>query len=85
MPMAPGADATTVRVALIHAPIHALIPLGLRAVEEASQAEVTVLAGPRYAREAAPSGVVRWRAQPGSVCLTDQKLPVAVPQRTMGG
>ncbi len=76
MPMAPGADATTVRAPLIQA----LIPLGLRAVEEALQAEVTPLAGPLYAREATPSGVVRWGTQPGSVYLADQKLPIAVPR-----
>lgn len=72
----PGADATAVTVAMIQA----LIPLGLRAVEEALQAEVAALAGPRYAREATPSAVVRWGAQRGSVYLADQKLPVTVPR-----
>ena len=60
--------------------IQALIPLGLRAVEEALQAEVAALAGPRYAREATPSAVVRWGAQRGSVYLADQKLPIEVPR-----
>jgi len=60
--------------------IQALIPLGLRAVEEALQAEVAALAGPRYAREAGPSAVVRWGAQRGSVYLADQKLPIEVPR-----
>ena len=76
-------EATAVTVAMIQA----LIPLGLRAVEEALQAEVTALAGPRYAREATPSAVVRWGAQRGSVYLADQKLPIAVPRvrdRTAG-
>ena len=69
-------DATAVTVAMIQA----LIPLGLRAVEEALQAEVAALAGPRYAREATPSAVVRWGAQRGSVYLADQKLPIEVPR-----
>lgn len=45
--------------------IQALIPLGLRAAEEALQAEVTALAGPRYARDDARPDVVWWgqRAQ----------------------
>ncbi len=71
-----AADATAVTVAMIQA----LIPLGLRAVEEALQAEVAVLAGPRYARETGPSPVVRWGAQRGSVYLADQKLPIEVPR-----
>ena len=76
-------DAAAVAVAMIQA----LIPLGLRAVEEALQAEVAALAGPRYARDATPSAVVRWGAQRGSVYLADQKLPIAVPRvrdRTAG-
>jgi len=71
-----AADATAVTVAMIQA----LIPLGLRAVEEALQAEVAALAGPRYARETGPSPVVRWGAQRGSVYLADQKLPIEVPR-----
>jgi putative transposase len=63
------------RVALIQA----LIPLGLLAVEELLQAEVTALAGPRYQRQQERTGV-RWGSQPGSVYLTDQKLPVRVPR-----
>ncbi len=73
---ADGEDPSTVTVAMIQA----LIPLGLRAVEEALQAEVAALAGPRYAREAGPSAVVRWGAQRGSVYLADQKLPIEVPR-----
>ena len=63
------------RVALIQA----LIPLGLRAVEELLQAEVTELAGERYQRSANKAGV-RWGSQRGSVYLADQKLPVQVPR-----
>lgn len=60
--------------------IQALIPLGLRAVEDALQAEVCALAGPRYARHEARPEVVRWGKQAGSIFLADQKLPIAVPR-----
>jgi len=60
--------------------IRALIPLGLRAVEEALLAEVTTLAGAPYARDDARPAVVRWGSQPGSIYLADQKLPITVPR-----
>lgn len=60
--------------------IHALIPLGLKAVEEALQQEVTALAGARYAHADGRPGVVRWGAQAGSIYLADQKVPIAVPR-----
>ena len=60
--------------------IQALIPLGLRAVEEKLQAEVAALAGARYAHGDAYPGVVRWGRQPGSIFLADQKLPLTVPR-----
>ena len=60
--------------------IRALSPLGLKAVEEALVAEVTALAGPRYARDDAQPAVVRWGAQRGSIYLADQKLPITVPR-----
>jgi putative transposase len=60
--------------------IQALIPLGLRAVEDALLAEVDALAGPRYARGDDRPHVVRWGAQSGSIYLADQKLPVQVPR-----
>ncbi len=60
--------------------IQALIPLGLKAVEDALQQEVTALAGARYARGDAHPDVVRWGRQAGSVFLADQKLPVHVPR-----
>ena len=60
--------------------IQALIPLGLQAVGEALDAEVTALAGTRYCRTGGRPGVVRWGQQPGSVYLADQKLPVPVPR-----
>jgi len=68
------ADVTPIAV------IQALIPLGLRAVEERLLAEVEALAGTRYARDDGRPGVVRWGAQPGSVFLGDQKLPLQVPR-----
>ena len=60
--------------------IQALIPLGLQAVGDALDAEVTALAGTRYCRTGGRPGVVRWGQQPGSVYLADQKLPVPVPR-----
>ena len=69
-------DEGTVPLAMIQA----LIPLGLRAVAEALQTEVTALAGARYARQDGAPGVVRWGAQPGSIFLADQKLPLRVPR-----
>jgi putative transposase len=58
--------------------IQALIPLGLRAVEEALQAEVAALAGARYARDG--SDAVRWGKQRGSIYLADQKVSLQVPR-----
>lgn len=76
MPLDDGTLTTPVTLAMIQA----LIPLGLRAVEEALLSEVEVLAGPRYAREDERSAVVRWGAQRGSIYLADQKLPITVPR-----
>ncbi|MGH7695498.1 MAG: IS256 family transposase [Gemmatimonadaceae bacterium] len=71
-----GLDERTVSVAMIQA----LIPLGLRAVQDALQQEVTELAGVRYARQDGRPDLVRWGQQRGSVFLADQKLPVQVPR-----
>ena len=60
--------------------IQALIPLGLKAVEQALAQEVTALAGARYAHDDATPEIVRWGTQPGSVYLADQKLPITVPR-----
>ena len=60
--------------------IHALIPLGLRAVEEMLQQEVAALADEWYARESGALGLARWGTQRGSVYLADQKVPVSVPR-----
>lgn len=68
----PGLEALDVRVALIQA----LIPLGLRAVGEALEAEVLALAGARYCRSGGQPGLVRWSQERGSIYLADQKLPI---------
>ena len=60
--------------------IQALIPLGLLAVEQALQAEVTALAGARYAHADGHAGIARWGSQAGSIFLADQKLPITVPR-----
>lgn len=60
--------------------IQALIPLGLKAVEQALHQEVTALAGPRYSHADSHPERVRWGAQPGSIFLADQKLPIQVPR-----
>ena len=60
--------------------IQALIPLGMQAVEEALQREVTALAGARYAHHDGASGIARWGTQRGSIYLADQKLPITVPR-----
>jgi transposase-like protein len=60
--------------------IQALIPLGLKAVEDALRQEVTALAGRRYAHDDAQPHLARWGAQPGSIYLADQKLPIQVPR-----
>ncbi len=76
MPIDDGTLTTPVTLSMIQA----LIPLGLKAVEEALVAEVTALAGPRYARQDARPEVVRWGTQSGSIYLADQKLPITVPR-----
>jgi putative transposase len=60
--------------------IQALIPLGLEAVRELLQQEVTTLAGPRFQRSGGVAGYDRWGRQPGSVYLADQKVAVTVPR-----
>ena len=60
--------------------IQALIPLGLDAVEEVLQNEVAALTGQRYSRKEGKTSNRRWGAQPGSVYLSDQKVPITVPR-----
>ena len=64
------------RIALIQA----LIPLGLDAVAEELQEEVTRLAGDRYTRKDNQNPNRRWGSQQGSVYLSDQKVPISVPR-----
>ena len=60
--------------------IQLLIPLGLQAVNEDLHRAVIELAGPRYQRKGSDQPLRRWGSQPGSVYLSDQKLPVDVPR-----
>lgn len=76
IPLDDGTVTTPVTVQMIQA----LIPLGLKAVEDALVKEVTALAGPRYARDDERPDVVRWGSQRGSIYLADQKLPITVPR-----
>ena len=69
-------DELNTRVAMIQA----LIPLGLEAVNDLLQEEVTQLAGPRYSRTGGIPGYDRWGGQPGSLYLADQKVAVHVPR-----
>lgn len=57
--------------------IQALIPYGLKAVEEKLKYEVELLAGKRYQHGKENT---RWGKQPGSVYLRDQKVPLMVPR-----
>ena len=75
-PTAAAVDDRSVAVALIQA----LIPLGLRAVEDALQQEVVALAGARYAHADGHGGIARWGSQAGSIFLLDQKIPITVPR-----
>lgn len=59
--------------------IQALIPIGLRYVEEVLEQEVKQLAGERYQRNGL-LGHDRWGEQGGSVYLLDHKLPIMVPR-----
>jgi len=60
--------------------IQALIPLGLEAVQELLEREVTALAGERYRHGRGVPDYARWGRQTGSVYLADQKVEVAVPR-----
>jgi transposase-like protein len=68
----PAVDDRASLVALIQA----VIPLGLQAVGDVLNKEVTALAGERYSRTGGQPGYVRWCRQRGSVYLLDQKLPI---------
>ena len=58
--------------------IQMLIPIGLKAVEEMLQEEVTKLAGDRYSHS--DSENKRWGTNPGSVFLGEEKVGIKVPR-----
>lgn len=60
--------------------IQELIPIGLMAVNDILQNEVTRLAGPRYSRRQGKRDIVRWGVQRGSVYLQDTKVKVRAPR-----
>jgi len=60
--------------------IRALIPLGLRAVEQTLADEVTQLAGARYSREGGQPGLARHGSNRSSVRLAGQRVAVRVPR-----
>ena len=60
--------------------ILSLVPLGLMHVEELLDAEVTALAGERYARKDASVGGRRHGSNPGTVGLAGQRVPIRVPR-----
>jgi transposase-like protein len=62
---------------IIAAAIQELIPLGLQRVAEELKNEVKALVGERHQRGSDNS---RWGAQPGSVYLQDQKVPLLRPR-----
>jgi hypothetical protein len=70
MPQDDGTVITPVTLAMIHA----LIPLGLRAVEDALLAEIQTLAGPRYARDDARSAVTLSTHSAGGITGNDIAL-----------
>jgi hypothetical protein len=55
-----------------------LIPVGLQAIEEELQSEVSKLAGSRYTR--IHLDLKSWGCNERSVFLGDQKVPIAVPR-----
>ena len=55
-----------------------LIPVGLQAIEEELQSEVSKLAGARYTRT--HPDLKRWGCNEGSVFLGDQKVSIVVPR-----
>ena len=66
--------------------IRALVPLGLMHVEELLDAEVTALAGERYARKDASMRGRRHGSNPGTVRLAGQRVPMRIPRvRGTGG
>lgn len=75
-PVAQAVEATDTRATVIQA----LIPIVLEHVAERLAAEVVAAAGARYQRGDHAPACVRWGAQPGSVYLGDQRVPLRVPR-----
>ena len=60
--------------------IRSLVPLGLMQIEELLDAEVTALAGARYARKDGLTEGRRHGHTPGTVGLAGQRVPIRVPR-----
>lgn len=60
--------------------IQALIPIGLMAVSQTLEAEVTALAGERYSRHGGQPRLARHGSNGSSVCLAGQRVPLRVPR-----
>lgn len=60
--------------------IKALIPLGLMAISDVLEAEVTELVGRRYSRNEGQPGLVRHGTNPGSVELAGQHVAIRLPR-----
>lgn len=60
--------------------IRSLIPLGLMAVSQMLEAEVSQLAGERYRREGGEPGMTRHGTNPGSVRLAGQRVAIRIPR-----
>ena len=65
------------RPAVLAELLQGLIPIGLEAVNELLQQEVSQLAGERYRREGGVPGYARWGGRRGSIYLADQKVALA--------
>ena len=65
--------------------IRSLVPLGLMQIEEWLDAEVTALAGARYARKDGWTEGRRYGHNPGTVGLAGQRVPSRVPRRHVAG
>lgn len=60
--------------------IRSLIPLGLMAVSQMLETEVSQLAGERYRREGGEAGMTRHGTNPGSVRLAGQRVALRIPR-----
>jgi transposase-like protein len=60
--------------------IQALIPIGLKYVQEVLEEEVSALAGAKHSRAGGQLGHDRWGSNKGSVYLGEQKVSIDVPR-----